>query len=175
MLFNPLCLVAAENYAGNDPPVNSSSQQTPYTMEALLIGVREILTHPDENGEMMAEKWLGIEKNEWDDISSPIPTGDKKFVRERYLLGMPKPIVCSAYLDDKNRLFNLELFFAENKKLTPALAHKIFGTPSSIEIVSMEDAKTVGLSVAKPSSPSATRFWVTYRYSNYAYPFLSIF
>lgn len=126
---------------------------TPKTPEELLRVFKDLVADPDVNGYDFCEKRFGIKKDNW--IAFPPPSIEKVFLERKKLPQVPFQFG-SIYLDHRNTILTMEVFFYKNPffPLTPALARQFFGAPTEMWVSRPDSRET-----------SSGRYKIIYRYS----------
>jgi hypothetical protein len=132
--------------AAEEVRIETGTGNIPQTPEELLLAIKGLVAHKDEDGEALCEQWLGIPKNSWK-INDPSPgTREYKMATGR-IDPLPPFHFSSAYIDQEGHLFNIFLAFYYNPafRMTPVLAQKIFGPPTEIWVGSPKAENSAGI------------------------------
>jgi len=125
--------------------VEVGTGNVPQTPEELLLAIKGLIAHKNEDGESLCEQWLGIPKNSWK-IIGPSP-GTREYKTASGRIDPLAPFhFSSAEIDRQGHLFNIFLAFYHNPafRMTPVSAQKIFGPPTEIWVGSPKAENSAG-------------------------------
>ena len=126
----------------------------PQTPEELVLALKGLIAHRvDEDGEVLAERWLGLPRKFW--VQNPLYDSDMARVAKlkkqgvpvdhvrinksnttKITISPPPPFSLGGSIDHEDHLSWLSLSFYKNPEfsLTPALLRKHFGPPTSFGV-----------------------------------------
>jgi hypothetical protein len=144
---------SGENVAS--PESQQPTVQAPQAPEELLRLIKEFVTKPNVNGYEFLEKVLGSPRTNW----GPVRVSMKGFGKNRDIEwgsvlpsrpgSEPLPVpymVHDIKIDKQSKFLDMNLSFYRNPSflLTPAVAQKILGSPSSIYVTSPQNEFSMG-------------------------------
>jgi hypothetical protein len=137
------------------PRAQKIFDQVPKTPEELLKVIKGFMDNPNMDGYEFLEKILGSDRRNW----GPVEMSSKGFGDNRdieygsvsysRLKEEPLPVPYTVHqikIDKQNKFLDIDLSFYENPSflLTPAVAQKILGPPSSIYVSSPKSEFSIG-------------------------------